>query len=177
MTKTFTRTLLVAALALALALAFALKPTDMEYVDVQAASIIKEGDKKAHKDFSSDVFAGTVQKKVGENPKYTTRPPDSPEGYERQPIAHEQFEVRLTEDVKGKLKAGDTVTVEQAGGPSVGDTVELYEETPRLEVGEEYVLLTRYDEGRKTYNVVAQPDGIVPLADDKAKKLKEYEGL
>lgn len=147
------------------------------YVNIEVQSSIDPRDKKAHKEFASDVFAATVERKVGEKPRLTILPPDAPEDAEPQEIAYEQFEVKLTENVKGGLKAGDKVVVEQAGGQNITGQVELYEETPRLREGEEYLLLVRYDKDRRTYGIVSQSAGIVPLEEDKAKKIKEYEGL
>lgn len=178
MTKSLTRAGLVLALLLVLAAAFALAPSKkVEYTNVDLLADIPQGDKKAHKDFASDVFAAKVERSVGNNPRYTVLPSDAPEGEKPIALPHEQFEVTLTENVKGKLRAGDTVKVEQAGGPNGEGQVELHEETPRLEAGKEYLLLVRYDKERGTYNVIAQPAGIVELGKDKDKILKEYKGL
>ena len=177
MTKTYTRAMMVIALLTIIAGAYALAPTKVEYDHVQALSIFEADDLKGKKDFSSDVFAAKVERSVGNEPKYTVAPPNAPKDYERQEVAHEQFEVTLTEDVKGKLKAGDKITVEQAGGLTSAGAIELYEETPRLKPGEEYLFLTRYDKERGTYNIIEQPAGIVPLDEDRDKKIETYKGL
>ena len=177
MTKTYARGLMALTMLLILASGFYLNSDRPVYVDIPTLNTVDPTDKKGHKDFASDVFAAKVERKVGNEPRLSVPAPDMPEDMKNIENAYEQFEVTLTENVKGKLKAGDTITVEQAGGETDSGAIELYEGTPRLKPGEEYLLLTRYDPERKTYGVVAQPSEIVPLDTDKAKKIRQYKGL
>ena len=171
------RGLVLLAMLMILAAAGIYSANKPAYTNVDTLVSITPSDKKAHKEFASDVFVGTVEAKVGEKARPVKMAPDTPKDMAGYEVASEQFEVTLSENIKGGLKKGETLVVDQEGGPTDSGVIELYEGTPRLDPGEEYIFLTRYDKERKTHSVIAQPSGIVPLNDDKAKKIAEYKGL
>ena len=147
--------------------------------EVEALYVFDVSDKRKLVGAASNVFVGRVIGKTGEkgvggfDPEGPSEPvPDSP---------RTQFEVVVTENIKGDLKG--PVTVSQEGGyaeyaankdyPKAGlkkgervRELMLFEGDPLLRPGQEVLLVTNHDEENDWYQVVGQPYGTVRLSAD-----------
>lgn len=131
---------------------------------------------------------GRVSEKVGtDNPTF--------EGHEGQVVSSSvstQFSVEVLENIKGEL-AG-TVTVNQTGGvaeytasedfPEKGvkkgqrvQELQLAEEDPLLEPGQEVLFVTGFDREKDRHEIVANRFGDLRIKDkqDRAEKVKKFK--
>ena len=133
----------------------------VEIANVEVDYAFDPKDERKLVGFADNVFFGRVVQRVGTEGLPTSKPGET--------IKQTQFSVEVGENVKGQL-AG-TVTVNQEGGrDEQAGALELVEGDPLLTPGQEYLFVTRYDEGNDWHTIAAQPYGDVKVKDGADKK-------
>lgn len=118
-------------------------------------------DKRKLVGYATNVFVGSVVEETGLEGASLSGPGDKT-------LPKTQFSVEVSRNVKGDL-GGDTVTVSQTGGYDEEGREARVEDDSPLQLGQEYLFSTSYDEEEGRYVIVAQPFGAVLIEDEEQR--------
>lgn len=90
-----------------------------------------------------------------------------------QALLFTDFEVVADGSLKGRVRAGDHITVHQTGGVRPGGAIEEVCSDPLLETGTRYLLFLKYSKETGRYFVAGGPQGRFVVQEDKVIPLSD----